>query len=506
MIRWAGPSLDSKMASLMGTRLGSILTGLIFGTLAPSSTTQSVLAAQLVGNQRIAPENILSFLLWANLGITLTVQLISLKVGALYPIPLIAGVTLFMLCRRRIPRSAGQCLFAFGLIFLAMNLIGDAASKMAADGDSATIMEILARHKIAMFIFAALAAVVTQSSLAVMGAFFAASYSGVVDLGGLLPVVLGATVGVGITTVAACWGMGGSARPLAISALALKISVCLPALLLLTQVTHVMSQVPVAQATQASLFHAMLNLTIALLATAIGPLLRSAFQSKVSPASLSLDYSLLASPELALACASRETLKMGETVRRLYELSWGSLGEREGASGLHEVEEAEDSVSAYVSRMDWRTMTPRQRELAFGILNFVSHLAVVADMIWTQLRVQVEKLSDGEKNPENQNWGDLLKIREMVARRLDMSTAVLASRDPLVAKAFLDLGLEVKKGTILTLKRQYASLSQSPPPDPNYSIASVVSVLRRVSGQLNTIGHTFSPGILESAEESSDQM
>jgi len=493
------------MASLMGTRLGSILTGLVFGTVAPSSTTQSVLASQLVANKKIAPENILSFLLWANLGITLTVQLISLKVGALYPIPLSLGAALFMMGRGRIVRSCGQCLFAFGLIFLAMNLIGTSASQMASDRDVAALMEILTRHHAAMFVFAAVAAFATQSSLAVMGAFFAASYAGVVDLESLLPVVLGSTVGVGITTLAACWAMGGPARPLALSALILKISVCLPALMLLPQVSILTASLPFAPATQAAAFHAAVNLAVALLATAVGPLLRGVFQAKSAPTSTPLDYSLLSSPEMALACASRETLKMGETVRRMYELAWSSAGDQEGSAHFHSAEELEDEISSYVSRIDWGAMTPRQRELAFGVLNFVSHLSVVADMIWSQLRSQVSKVSNADRNLEGHTWQDLIRIREMVARRLDMSTAVLASRDPEVAKSFLELGNAVKRQTIVALKRHYERSSHSGISEPDSALSQAVSILRRISGQLNTIGHTFSPGMLESAEESSGQ-
>jgi phosphate:Na+ symporter len=482
--------------------MGAILAGLVFGVLAPSSTTQSILAANLVSNRKIAPENTLAFLLWANLGITVTVQLISLKVSALYPVPVILGAALFMFSRSRIPRALGQCLFSFGVIFLAMSLIGSAAGTLVSTGDMGEVVRILSRHPILLFVFAALAAFVLQSSMAVLGAFFAASNAGAFDLHALLPAVMGATVGIGITTLVTCWAVPGPRRRLAAAALVMKMGICVPVLLLLPQVVVLVSALPLSPAPQAAAFHGALNLLIALLATAVGPLLRSFFGPEGKPSQPSpLDYAVLGDIDLALACASRETLKMGESVRQMYEEVWRAPSTAKDTlnRSLHSVEEVEDEVSAYVSRMDWESMSAHQRELAFGLLNFATHLAVVADMLCNRLRPLAEKLSAGELELGHLGHQDLDRIREMVSKRLDLSTAVLVSRDPEVAKSFLELGSSVKRETILALKRQYGGGFAASTPDPS-AFSSMVSVLRRISGQLNTIGHTFSPSLLEAAD------
>lgn len=503
LIKWVGPSFDHRLASMMGTRAGAMLSGLAFGVMAPSSTTQSVLAANLVSNRKIAPENILSFLLWANMGITVTVQLISLKVSGLYPVPLVAGAALFMFSSSRIPRALGQCLFAFGLVFLAMALIGESSSTLVASGDMGEVVRILARHPVLLFVFAAISAFALQSSMAILGAFFAASHAGAFGLQALLPAVMGATVGIGITTLATCWSIPGPRRRLAASALALKLAVCAPMLVFLPEVSSAAAVLPVSPASQAAAFHAVLNLLIALLATSVGPALRGFFcpPTKTTPV-VSLDYGVLGDPDLALACASRETLKMGESVRLMYGEVWRSPKPDHEFMGrtLHSVEEIEDEVSAYVSRMDWESMSPHQRELAFGLLNFATHLAVVADMLCNRLRPLAEKLASGEVDLAPPGRQDLDKVRDMVARRLDLSTAVLVSRDPEVAKSFLELGAEVKRETILALKRQYGGGFAASASDPS-AFSSVVSILRRISGQLNTIGHTFSPSLLEAADE-----
>lgn len=503
LIRWAGPSFDARLASMMSSRRGSIMAGLVFGILAPSSTTQSILAANLVKNRRISPENILSFLLWANLGITVTVQLISIRVGALYPLPLVLGTTLFMFGKTRVPKALGQCALAFGLVFLAMSLVGAASSSMMSDGDLSRIAEILTRHPGALFVFAAALAFALQSSMAVLGVFFAASYSGALGLAPLLAVVLGATVGIGITTMVTCWTLPPPAPRLAASSLILKLSVCLPVLLVLPSVASALSVVPLPPTSQSALFHAALNLSVALLATIVGPSLRTFYGPKPTPATPSpLDYSVLAIPELALACASRETIKLGESVREMYEAAWHPSPELH--SRLHRVEEAEDEISAYVSRMDWSSMSPAQREIAFGILNFVSHLSVVSDMVCTRLGPCIAALETTSGQTDSVALEDLRLTREMVARRLDMSTAVLASRDPEVARAFLELGSAVKRETITALKRQYerGSHPQHPGTPSPYD---AVAILRRISGQLNTIGHTFYTSLLESADSSTDR-
>ncbi len=508
LIKWAGPSFDHRLAGMLGTRLGSTLAGLMFGLIAPSSTTQSALAANLVSNKKISPENILAFLLWANLGISATIQLISLKVSGLYPLPLTVGAALFLFSRHRIPRALGQCVFAFGLVFLAMSMISQAAAAVVSDGDMSQVLQILSRHPILLFVFAAIMAFALQSSMAILGAFFAVSYAGAIGLSSLLPAVMGATVGIGITTLVTCWSVPGPRRRLATVSLLLKILVCAPLLAFLPSVIALVSLLPVPSAPQAALFHAALNFTIAVLATMIGPHLRGFFSPPPPSATTApLDYTVLRDTDLALACASRETLKMGERVRLMYESAWvtgpGAPSRENVVADMHAVEVAEEEVSAYVSRMDWKAMNPPQREIAFGVLNFASHLSVVADLISSRLRPMVERLAEGTSPLDASLLLDTGRIREMVARRLDMSTAVLASRDPEVAKTFLELGSSVKREAIMMLKKQYED-GETLPSNALPTFASMVSILRRISGQLNTIGHTFAPSLLEAAESSSD--
>ena len=76
---------------------------------------------------------------------------------------------------------------------------------------------------------------------------------------------------------------------------------------------------------------------------------------------------------------------------------------------------------------------------------------------------------------------------------MEMAISVLATRDRELAKKFLEDGDALKEWCIEVQKRHYQRLAAS---DPHAVEASewfidLVNVMRRISGQLNTIGHTF---------------
>ena len=128
----------------MGTNRGrASLAGLAFGTVAPSSTAQTLLVMQLLNAGKLSPERMLGFLLGANVGITVTVQLIAFRFFDYNWLFLIAGVATYLWARSETGRGVGQAVLSLGLVFLAMQLIGDAARGLTASEDFNVVLGVL---------------------------------------------------------------------------------------------------------------------------------------------------------------------------------------------------------------------------------------------------------------------------------------------------------------------------------------------------------------------------
>jgi len=208
LIRAMGSKLDLWLEDISRDRLGSAFAGGVFGIFAPSSTTQSILALNMVKAGKLPVKNLLVFLLFANAGITVSIQLIALQIQSYYPIFLILGVSAFLLARKsETLKGLGQILTAFGFIFLAMTLLGTGSRELLSHPNAAGLLQHLGGHQFWIAGLAALASVLCQTSMAVIGIALSVGSGNPAASHLLLPVVLGSTLGIGITTLLVGWGI-----------------------------------------------------------------------------------------------------------------------------------------------------------------------------------------------------------------------------------------------------------------------------------------------------------
>ncbi len=218
--RLFGTKLGSWMQRLAATRPRSFLAGLTVSVLAPSSTTMSLLAVQTVRAGHLTARQMLSIMLGANIGLTVMVVLIALGFERFAPIILLFGVALFQFAKRNRIRGIGQVLLAVGFIFLAIEIMSQAAVDAREAWDASTTgawsiinFQELQEHPFVLACVAAIMALALQSSTATIGLAIGlgtgltghADIAGTATLRVAIPVVLGANVGLAITTVLVGW-------------------------------------------------------------------------------------------------------------------------------------------------------------------------------------------------------------------------------------------------------------------------------------------------------------
>ena len=253
-----------------------------FGTVAPSSTAQTLLTLQLVKAGELSREGALAFLLGANAGITVTVQLIALRVFDYYSLFLVAGFIGFQFFRSERIRGSGQSLLGLGLIFLAMTIISDAARVLAADPEFVTVLDLLQNHRLLLMLFAAVFTLSAQSSTAVIGLGLAFAATGKASLELLVPIVLGANLGIGLTSLFAGYATSAG-RALAVANLAVKGLLIAAALIFLPQLIGVLASTPGDTARQAANMHTVFSLIAVLVGVVFGGLLGKWLEKVMRP-------------------------------------------------------------------------------------------------------------------------------------------------------------------------------------------------------------------------------
>ena len=127
----------------------------------------------------------------------------------------------FLFLQRAIFRGTGQIFLGPGLIFLAMSIIGNTGKLAATSQDMKALFSILEHYPWLVFVSTGLLALALQSSTACIGLGIGLAKGGLVTGAALVPWVLGANLGIGLTMMIAGWA-SIEGRRLALASILLK--------------------------------------------------------------------------------------------------------------------------------------------------------------------------------------------------------------------------------------------------------------------------------------------
>ncbi|MEE9369222.1 MAG: Na/Pi symporter [Pontiella sp.] len=213
-----GEGIRGIIAKATRNRISGIGLGSAIGFLVQSSASIVIFigfinAGLMTFSQSVAP------MLGANIGTTLSIQLISFNLSDYCLGAIFLGLVLHLVARNQKLKFGGQALLGFGLLFLGMVIMGDAVrphrelfEPWMARINGSTLSGLLLGT-----LAAALSTGVVQSSGAVIGMGFAMVSAGVItDLQGIYPIIIGANIGTCVTGLLGSIGTTVEARRIAI--------------------------------------------------------------------------------------------------------------------------------------------------------------------------------------------------------------------------------------------------------------------------------------------------
>src|ERR1700726_3102024 len=133
--RLFGNQLVDWLQKMTDNRYKAFFAGMIAGAIAPSSSAIAMLSVQMLNQTALTAGRMLAVVLGANVGITVSVQLVAFRLQDYSGLFLLTGGIGFLFLRRAIFRGTGQMLLGIGLVFLAMGIIGSAATPAAKNSD-----------------------------------------------------------------------------------------------------------------------------------------------------------------------------------------------------------------------------------------------------------------------------------------------------------------------------------------------------------------------------------
>ncbi|HBD33974.1 MAG TPA: Na/Pi cotransporter, partial [Cupriavidus sp.] len=190
----AGARLQSLLGTLTANRFRGVLAGAGITALLNSSTITTVLLVGFVSAGLMTLQQSIPVIMGANIGSTLTAQIIAFNISAITPFMLAGGFLLQGFAKRELLQQLGGVVLGLGLLFLGIEFMGDATRPLRNFQPFITAMQEMRNPWIGILIGAVFTAVV-QSSAATLAIVIALGSQGLIPLESGIALILGANVG-----------------------------------------------------------------------------------------------------------------------------------------------------------------------------------------------------------------------------------------------------------------------------------------------------------------------
>ncbi|HBA83360.1 MAG TPA: hypothetical protein DCZ95_04615 [Verrucomicrobia bacterium] len=415
----AGSSLRAVLSKATRNRFSGIVMGSILGTLVQSSATTVMLVGFINAGLMTLAESVPP-MLGANLGTTLSMQLVSFKLGDYCFLIISAGFILDMVSTNTKIKNIGRSLMGFGLIFLGMNTMSDAIKPHREL--FAKILTSIQGNSLSGLIMGTLMATaitaIIQSSGAVVGMCFALFSAGVfTSVEQAYPIILGARIGTCATALLGSIGAITDARRSALSHLLYNI--------LTTAAAIAMAPLLIRFAEWSShdLIHQAANVNTAVAAIGAIPFLLfsplyARFITLLTPSKIQqpqpsfLDKQLIDFPEKALYAAIMELQRVSRICARSLKLTLEVIFTKSRRDiktikvNENVVDEIKRSMKDYVSALTTRALSRRQAILIQNLNRCMADIERIGDHIDELCDITTRR----HKNPNGRFSRDILQL------------------------------------------------------------------------------------------------
>ena len=447
-----GDRLRAAIGRATASPMRAWATGLGVATAMQSSSATALLAVSFAERGLIGLAAALALMLGADIGSTIAVQILSFRPTFLVSLLLIAGVPLFTLASSAIWRQVGRIVIGIALMILALGMIVAATEPLRESPTLVTVLAAVAGDLGLAFVFGVAIAWLAHSSLAAVLLMIALAAGGVVPMPFALAYVLGANVGSALIPVGLAFRSRGTARRLLVGNMAFRVigaASCLAALGLLTLPLDLLGTDPGRALANA---HTGFNLLLALVFLPLTGLVAKLLERLLpepEPAETGiarvrhLDEEALARPSVALGCATREVMRLADTVELMLQESIrtfepGNERRREEIARLDdEVDRLQEEIKLYLTKLTRTPLDEEDSRRCFDLILFTTNLEHAGDIIDKGLlRLAARKARNGLAFSD-EGWAELTALHQRVVEQMRLSVGVFVTRDLEMARALV---------------------------------------------------------------------
>lgn len=327
----AGNKMKQILERLTANRFLGVVVGALITAVIQSSSATTVMVVGFVNSGMMTLSQAVWIIMGANIGTTITGQLIALDVGMMAPLFAFAGVAMIVFLKSPKAHHYGEIIAGLGVLFIGMGMMSDAMVPLREVPEFVNLMTTFSNPIIGIGVGAIFTAII-QSSSASVGILQSLASNGLIGLGDAVFVLFGQNIGTCITAVLAAIGTSRNAKRTTVIHLTFNIigtTVFTIVCLLFPLTNLVESFTPENAPAQIANMHTLFNIVTTLLLLPVGQYLAK-FAEKIMPDSigetlqdsvLSFTHDEFMRNNLQLGFSAVYLKQLGEEIERMLRLA-----------------------------------------------------------------------------------------------------------------------------------------------------------------------------------------
>jgi len=222
--KWAGEKMQAVLGFFTRNRVIALMSGIVITFILQSSSATTVLLVGFVNSGLMTMAQTIGVILGADIGTTLTVQLIAFDVGQYALGFVFLGFVFTFFTKNKTFNYLGKVLLGFGLLFYGLKVMGGSMKPL---GKYAPFIDVLqwsvSNPLTGLLVSTALTALI-QSSAATIAIALGLAMQGLITIDQAIPIIYGANIGTTITAALACIGTSRAAKRVAMAHTMFKVA------------------------------------------------------------------------------------------------------------------------------------------------------------------------------------------------------------------------------------------------------------------------------------------
>lgn len=443
----AGDRLKKLLEILTTNKYLGVMVGASITAIIQSSSATTVMVVGLVNAGIMNLSQAVGVIMGANIGTTMTAQIIAFKFNDIVPYSIIIGSFLVLFSRKKSHKQLGELVIGFGILFMGMHMMTEAMKPLKDIPAFTEFMLKLKDHPL-LGLFAGLALTsIIQSSSATIGILQALAMQGLIPIEAALPILFGENIGTCVTAMIASIGTSITARRAALLHLTFNIIGSVIFIIILKPIVSLVALTAIEPARQIANAHTFFNITNTLLQLPFASLL-IAFVTKVIPgedvqdkfALKYLDKRILETPSIAVGQIVKEIVRMGDIARCNVQKGIEAIisGDEKLIDEIYNnekvINELERSIGEFLQAVLHSAIGSEQQKKVGMLINTIHDVERMGDHAENLAEAAQYKI-DNKVAFSSEAVGELKTVFENVDQAMDNAFLALITEDEAYVKA-----------------------------------------------------------------------